>query len=873
MSPIRRLLGRYLSRKNRNRPSDVEALRIDFKERYHAFKLLLSSNTKALDIMADMEQRLAGDHLFGMAFIRGACTAVSVNVFNMIKNLNTLSNDKYKELHDRFDVIQQKVDGLLVKDKDLKEQRLVIFLDSVNKEMAHSVGSKMANLGEIRNRLKLITPNGFVITAAAHDLFIRENDLRAEIDRHRQSADPDQIEGLYEMCAGIQQLIIRSKVPQKLRDAIMAAWTRLEAETGNRINLALRSSALGEDTRESSFAGQYRSILNIGKDSVLDAYKEILAGKYSIQAVTYRLNKGFRDEDVSMCVGCVKMVDAAAGGVAYSRNPVDTTDDSVFINAVPGLPKSVVDGSEPSDLFVASRKMPMKVIRSDIRPKPRKFECFPEEGIRRVELTGKERGKASINEEQVLKLAELAVKIEDHYKVPQDIEWAMTPDGSIHILQSRPMQKMRVEKNSARKTPVASGHVPLISEKGITASPGAGFGTVFCVQKRMDLLGFPKGAVLVTQQALPIWASLLNRASAVVTEQGGFAGHLANVAREFGVPALFGVPGAVDLLKDKTDITVDADGLAVYDGKVDSLLTKSETKTNLMHNSPIYNTLKKVSRHIVPLNLLDPDSADFKQGSCRTLHDITRFVHEKAVHEMFSFGKEHDFAERSGKQLYYNVPMQWWVLNLDDGFVHEVKGKYVKLKNICSIPMLAFWKGYVAIPWEGPPAVDGKGLMSVMFRSTMNPALTPGLKSKYADRNYFTISKHYCSLSTRLGYHFATMEAMVGDRITENYVSFQFKGGAADFDRRLKRVHFIRDILEENHFRVEIREDNLMARVEGHKKDFMVDRLKILGYLALHTRQLDMVMSNPASVGHYRLKIQSDILVILGSEPVSQVKA
>jgi len=807
--------------------------------------------------------------LFGMAFIRASGTAVSVNVFNMIKNLNKLSNEKYKALYARFDLIHEQIDDLLVKGKALKEQRLVISLDSVNKEMAHSVGSKMANLGEIRNRLNLMTPEGFVITAAAYDLFISENDLQAEIDRHRQSADPDHIEGLYEMCARIQQLIIRSEIPPTLGQAITTSWKQLEAETGRKIKLALRSSALGEDTRKSSFAGQYRSILNIGQDSVLDAYKEILASKYSIQAVTYRLNRGFRDEDVSMCVGCMVMVDAAAGGVVYSRNPVEINDDAVFINAVWGLPKSVVDGSEPCDLFVVSRENPMEIVQSDVRPKQRKFICFPEEGVCRLELTGTEGDLPSLNEKQVLDLAEIAVNIEEYYGVPQDIEWAVTPDGSMRILQCRPLQRMRVEKKDPGGIPKAPGHTPLILGKGITASPGVGFGKIFLVKKSMDLLDFPKGSVLVTKQALPIWASLLNRASAVVTEQGGFAGHLANVAREFGVPALFGVPGVVDLLKQETAVTIDADGMAIYEGKIESLLVRSETKPSLMLDSPIYNTLKNVSRHIVPLNLLDPDAIDFTPGNCNTLHDITRFIHEKAVHEMFNFGKEHDFAERSSKQLYYHVPMQWWVLNLDDGFVKETGGKYVKLENICSIPMLAFWKGYVAVQWEGPPAIDGKGLMSVMFRSTMNPALTPGLKSKYADRNYFTISKNYCVLSSRLGYHFATMEALVSDRVSENYVSFQFKGGAADYDRRLKRVHFIRDILEENDFRVEIREDNLVARVEGYEKDFMIDRLKILGYLALHTRQLDMVMANPASVGHYRSKIQNEILAILGEKQIT----
>ncbi len=839
--------------------ADVEELRIAFKARYHNFKLLLNANNRALETMADIEQALYGTYPFGMSFVRSSCTAVSVNVFHMIKNLDELSPHKYHRLYDRFNDIQREIDHLLTRKKVIADERFTIHFSKVNRDLADLVGSKMANLGEIKNRIHLNVPGGFVISAHAYHRFLEANDLQTEIDRRFQVADVNDMQALYTLSSEIQQLIIRSKIPADLSTAFIDAWAQLEGEVGKPVTVALRSSALGEDTSGSSFAGQYRSVLNVSAENLFQAYKEIVSSKYSLQAISYRLNKGFKDDDISMPVGCLAMVNAISGGVIYSRNPVDISDDSLFINAAWGLPKSVVDGSMDCDLFVVSRQTPMKIIKQEIKEKGEKYVCYPQEGICRIDLTGDDAGKMpSIDQEHVLSLAEIAVNLEEYYGSPQDIEWAIDDSGAMFILQCRPLLQMeKAEK------PVAKNYGTVIATGGVTASPGVASGIVHRVSRGEDVLQFPQGAILVTQQAIPRWASLLNRAAAVVTEKGGFAGHLANVAREFGVPALFGIQGIMEKLTNGDIITVDANGLTLYQGKVEALSVDSEKK-NFMVGSPVYKTLKQLSAYIVPLNLLDPDSRDFNPDNCRTFHDITRFIHEKSVHEMFNFGREHNFSERSGKQLHYKVPMQWWILNLDDGFKEEVKGRYVRLENIDCIPMLEFWEGFAAVPWDGPPPIDGRGMASVMFRATTNTALTTGVRSKYSERNYFMISKNYLSLNSRLGFHFSTLEALISDRSTENYISFQFKGGAANYERCLKRVTFIGDILEEYGFRVDIKEDTLISRLEDHEKAYMLERIKILGYLTIHTRQLDMIMANPELVEYYRLKIHKDIQALVG---------
>ncbi|MCL2341057.1 MAG: PEP-utilizing enzyme [Proteobacteria bacterium] len=842
---------------------EVEALRLTFKSRYHSFKLLLAANSRILEGMANIERALQGNESFSMSFVQTQCTAISVNVFRMINDMENIAPGKYTALKDSFAAIKKQIDALLGARKKIEDRRLVIPLDAISSDMTDLVGGKMANLGDVKNRLQMNVPAGFGITAAAHEMFMQADGLQREIDRLFQVAGSDEDRNLDLVSSQIRQLIMAAEVPEAIYLAVVDAYSAMrEANGGQDIKMAVRSSAFGEDAENSSFAGQYRSELNVAFSQFFYYYKQVIASKYSVQAITYKLSRGFRDEDIAMCVGVLAMVDAVAGGVIYTRNPLDSKDEAIFINSTWGLPKSVVDGNDLCDLFVVGRDHDLTILRRDVQQKDYKVVILEGDGCARTATDDSLAAQPSLSDEQIQELADHAIRIEQYYETPQDIEWAINSDGKIFILQSRPLQQMEAVLPGA-ELDLERFASSLIVEGGINASPGVACGKVFRVAKKVDILQFPEGAILVVEQALPTWAPLVARAAAVVSEQGGFAGHLANVAREFGIPAIFGVKGAMARMHNGDEVTVAADLGRVYLGAIAPLLEWTRPEPKLMLGSPVYESLKEISHHIIPLNLLDPDSREFVPQNCQTFHDITRFIHEKSVVEMFNFGKDHSFSERSSKQLHYRVPMNWWILNLDDGFAHEIHSKYVKLEDIVSIPMLAFWQGFAAIPWDGPPAMDGKGMTSIMFRSTMNTALVSGVKSKYADRNYFLISKNYCTLSSRLGYHFCTMEAMVSERSGENYLGFKFKGGAADFERCLGRVNFIREILERYGFRATINSDNLDARIEGYDMEYMIGRLKILGYLTLHTRQLDMIMGNAAMVNYYMNKLTRDIDTLL----------
>jgi pyruvate,water dikinase len=834
----------------------MEELRAAFKARYHAFKLLLAANNTALQLMTDMEAALRGRHSFGMTFVRSHATAVCVNVFNIIKYLNELTGNRYQGLEKVFGDLERKIDATLKQRQAPTLTELVLPLNEVRREMADGVGSKMANLGDITGEMpEIAVPPGFAITAAAYDRFMTHNRLDDEINRRLQSMQEEDISDLHRKSSEIQMLIIGAELPPELAEAISRAYGALARAAGGEVRMALRSSAIGEDAADTSFAGQYHSELNVSRDNLYQVYKEVLASKYALTALTYRLHKGLRDEDVAMCAGCMAMVDSVAGGVMYSRDPTDIRRDAIFLNAVHGLAKSVVDGTVTPDLWVISRGEPLTILKREIRDKGQKAVCLPEEGVR---LTSDPRGsEAAITDDQALDLARIALALEAHFQGPQDIEWCIDQAGCILILQSRPLKQVvapRDESLAAR-----AGDYPVLLKGGELASAGVAAGPVYVVKNNLDLLQFPEGAVLVTAFPHPGWAPLLSRAAALVTDRGGVTGHLANVAREFGIPALFNTGEATALLAPGQVVTVDVDGLAVYRGRVEELLALAGPKKGLMAGTPVGETLQEVMTLITPLYLTNPEGPDFSPKGCRTLHDITRFAHEIAVKEMFAFDKKQAFSRYFIKKLVTPVALEWWVLNLEDGFKEEVAGDQVELRNIASLPMLALWEGITAVPWEGPPPVDTRGFMSIVMGAATDPNLATAGGTIFGNQNYFMIARDFCNLTSRLGFHFSTVEALVGDQAFENYLRFAFKGGAADYPRRIRRAKFVGEILERYHFKVDVKEDALFARLEGEGKDYMLSRLRILGYLTIHTRQLDMIMLNEADVQYYAEKFRQDL--------------
>ncbi len=832
-----------------------EEHRLAFARRYTQFRSLLTANNNALQAMAELEKMYYSGESYRMAFVRSKISAILVNVYKMIRNIIQMSGGKYTELEEIFEKLSNEISEIVERRVDYHQGPFILPLDEVGRNEKNQAGEKMANLGEISNLPGITVPQGFVLTASATRHFLTPEHI-AEINRLLQVLDPDNLDDLYKTCGEMQKIVMETPLPTDLEELLHLHFNRLEKATHPGCRVALRSSALGEDTAGVSFAGLYSTFLNVDRSSLSELYKRVIASKYGPKAIAYRRKRGYRHEDIEMCVGCLVMIEALVSGVIYSSDPGEEESGVMRINATSGIARGVVDGTTPADLYLVERSRPFTVVSQEMR-----------------QVQDKGREYATLSSREIGQLAETALQLENHFGGPQDIEWSFDRRGQLYILQSRPIpvkRKQHFPDTSLITAQADAGEPPLLSG-GICASGGIAAGETFTVDSDEEMRRFPKGAVLVLKQPMPEWAPLLGRASAVIAETGTEAGHLATVAREFGIPALFSLPEAMTVLKSGRLITVDSSGRAVYQGRREELLHRDVVKRDIMSGSPVQRIVTEALQYITPLNLNDPASSHFKSSWCETLHDITRFCHEKSVSEMFDYGNRHHFDQGSAKRLVGAVPLEWWVIDLADGFREgfNSESKTVRIEDIVSLPMLAIWSGISAFPWEGPPPISARGFGEIIFQSAMRPDLDPSVPSGLTTKNYFLISENFCNLSVRLGYHYAMIEAYLSDLLTESYVTFRFKGGAADMRRKAVRAKLLADILQQYDFRIELRSDSLLARLKKQPMDYLKKRLRILGYLTLHARQLDMVMNQPEAVVQYREKFLTDIEEMLLRETES----
>jgi pyruvate,water dikinase len=836
MSVLSRLLG--------SDQPDEGAAAARLRRRFGAFQQLLAENNAVLELMADLEEKRSGEFLFDRAYLTRGVEQVTAGVGRIVAHLDLLTGGRYPGLAPAFEAAKSQALRALERRTEIAETGpLTIPLDRITGDDAPLAGGKMAHLGELRNRAGFTVPDGFAISSPAFRLFLAHNGLRERIAAALAGVSVTDLAEIERASADLQEMIRGAAVPPELAAAVAASLAELGLADGGG-SLAVRSSAVLEDG-ELSFAGQYVSILDVPAADVLARYKEVLASLFTPRAVFYGMTKGFAEEELVMAVGVLRMVDARAGGVAYSRDPVDPASDAVVVSAVRGLGTAVVDGSTPHDTYRLARD-PCRPLDARVARKEVRFVAGGAGGGLRPEPLPEElRELPALSDAERVRVCEAAVAAERHYGAPQDVEWAFGEDGRLYVLQSRALQVGPGPERPRLPRRIA-GHRVLI-DGGEIASRGVGAGPVFLLRAEEDLAAFPAGAVLVARNTSTRFVTVMQRAAAIVTDVGGVAGHMASLAREFGVPALLDTGCATTALAPGGEVTVDAFNGTVYEGRVAPLLEYAAQKREPLRETPLIRTLEAALRWIAPLNLTDPSLPEFSAGHCRTLHDVTRFAHEKAMAEMFEAGSERELAEKGTVVLLAGIPVGVHLLDLGGGI--RPGTKKAGAADVLSIPLAAVLAGMTSMRWPDPPPVDTGGFLGMVAHTASIPEEQ---LLQTAEKSFAIVGANYLHFSIRLGYHFSLIEAWVGERLNDNYIRFFFKGGGAIRERRLRRVRLIGEILRLMDFSVRIVDDVVDAALLKYRRADLEERLLAMGKLTAYTKQLDMAMFNDDVTDWYR---------------------
>ncbi len=779
---------------------------------YQRFREILALNEAALQLIADMEEMRARRAPDALEALAPRIRRVAMDVFLMAKNLNQIAGDRYPELYQVLKGINDQIEAELTNQDTSAVGPPVLRLDAIRLGDAPLVGAKMATLGELRASGRWSVPDGFVITTSAFAQFMNEAALWDRAERLESILATYGPASLPEACREVRQAVLRAPVPAAIAQALLDAYDQLAR--GKSLAVAMRSSAVGEDT-SLSHAGQYHTELHVGRERLLDAYRMVVASAYGASAVSYRQAHGLTAREARMAVGCMRMLSPRVAGILYSRAFEQPRGDVVMISATKGIAAGVVAGTQSA------------------------------EELRVVE--GQLAGPSDLlTEAECLELARLARELESWRGKPQDIEWAFDPRGELFVLQARPLS-MPLEE-VAPTVELAGGEKP-IARGGQMACPGAAAGSVAPVRSEDDLDRFPVGAVLVARHSSPKLARVMERCAAIVTEVGSPSGHMAILAREYQVPAIVGLPRALEILAGGTVVTVDATNCRVFAGRLD--LPVSARPARVQPDSPALQALSRLAKLVTPLHLTDPSSPQFVAPSCRSLHDVTRFVHEKVFEAMFHFGDLASSDRKNAVALEAHLPLHVLLYDVGGGLSEAATGAgRARVEDVLSVPGQAFLSGLSdpRIHWDQPRPLSGRGFLSVLGDGIAGP---PPRAREVGRHSYAVLSDRYMNFSTKAGYHFSTVDTYCGASLSKNYIHFRFERGGAAGERRARRVQFLSTVLRALDFTPQIRGDLLVARLEKYDRETVQARLADLGRLTLCARQLDMLMDDDASVEFY----------------------
>jgi pyruvate, water dikinase len=813
------------------------------RETYLAFRTLLDADHKCHERVAVLEKLYHENKRADFCAVIKSYEELAQAIPQMIQSLESMAPGGFSRLSPIFTRMDSAIraEGLHIHTVD-PSSPFVLPLGSVPSFGEKLVGGKAAHLSRIKAETGLPVPKGFAITSRAYHCFCEANHLFPKMASVLADLDIDSPSSLERASRDLTDLIREAPLPPEVESAVRNAFAQSFGTDPPQKMCAMRSSAVGEDGLF-SFAGQFKTMLNVAPERLGEAYKEVIASKYSVGAMLYRVGGGSLDQETPMAVLVLEMLDAAASGIVYSLSPLSSQPSSIVVYSVWGLGELLVKGAATPDQIEITRDgASLRVIKKRKASGEFKMALSSSGGVETVTLDPFEKENLSLSESVALQLATWSLTLESCFGGPQDVEWCLDRAGNLYVLQSRPL---RIETPAQRTCEVSLSDIsnPVILSGGERAASGMGAGPVFIVSSPADLKDVPENSVLVSRTTSPKWTQVIGRVKAVVTDVGSVAGHFASIARERGVPALVNTGVATQVLRAGETVTVDANHGIVFGGVVEPLSNPPCDLEAKPFETPFRLRLRRMLDRISPLHLTDPESPHFVPEKCETLHDLLRFIHEKAVREMFSLGGKGKGRVRGARKLVSDIPITLYMLDLGGGVRDAGEKKGIHLENVESIPLRALWKGL-----SRPDIVWSSRIRHFDWEEFDRQSSGIICLDSQALASFALLSADYLNINVRFGYHFVVIDTLCRPTPRENYISFRFGGGGADLDGRLRRAAFLGRVLGAQGFETRLQGDTIDATFHKGSPAELEAKLEVLGFLLGFTRLMDIRLNTMDAV-------------------------
>jgi pyruvate,water dikinase len=822
---------------NKDRTTAADSAEDLLRSKYASFRELLSLNSECLELLASVQEDLQDVPPLRDLF-EERIGGIFEKAEGIVAALEKLSGKRYHTLATLVRSQRNDVERYIAARQELATPRLSAWLPEIDMSAVAEAGSKAAALGEVKNRAGLAVPDGFVLTTEAYRQFCGVP-LWRELRDALRHADLNDLDGLRAISANLRKTVMQLPLPRAIQIAITERAAILDREGKG---LAVRSSAVGEGG-ERTFAGQFLSLINVPPARVEEAYRRVVASRFSERALFYRLSTGLSEVDSPMAVLFLPVIRARAAGIMYTRDPKDARSEALWITSTRGLGMEIASGRMPADLFVVSRRRSHEILEHNIVEKAEEISVRPGGGLERSEVDPATSGAPSLEPGHLRTLAAWGMRLESHFKCPQDVEWAIDEQGNPWVLQSRPLAVVEAGPpiwSRAYGEPVLSG--------GRTVYPGQASGKAYLVEDSQSLNKTPQGAILFLRRASPEIVEVFPRIGGLVAEWGNITGHAAALLREFKVPSVFQMTGVFKRLKTGDPVSLDAVQQKVYPG----MLWPPRKEEVALSERYRQRAADPISRRLLQLNLVDPTALNFRPGGCKSTHDVLRFCHEKAIEAMFNLNdREVERGLQRSKRLLTPMPVNLYVLDLGGGLAAEDPGAAeVRPEHIVSRPFQGFWKGvtHPGVTWSREMPASLGDLASVMAGSLSSSSAA---MRALGEKSYLLVADEYMNLNSRLAYHFTLLDACVSDVDSNNYISFRFAGGGATWWRRNLRTCFIEACLNHYGFLVDRRGDVLNAWFKKAAAEETETKLDILGRLMACASQLDMYMTSHDTMQWY----------------------